>query len=186
MRRLFWITFALTIAGLIFWVYLYLFGWTKRSHIAGDVTRLQFFENPAVLAVHVDSPRGVFVVPQIPPEHAAKLRAFVDPASIDLEFIYLNATTMHDQWSDTTRHEDILSLGVHGDARGDAKPTYGNRLAIGTGQDDYPYGTFKWMTEEEFAEMPLGTTFTDVKIYGKLGFGNYYHRGFRKKPFIIP
>lgn len=185
MKRPVWIAFSLTIVVLLVLGYLWFFGFQKRSSVVGSVTRLQYFEEPAMLAVHVESPVGVFVIPTMSPTHAAELRSFIDPALIELESVNLNATTLHDQWSDHTERHDILQFGVYGNPRGGAKPDYGDKVSIGS-TVEYPYQTFRWMTPGEFAKVPAGTPVTDVKIYGRALFSNYHHVGFRKKPFVVP
>lgn len=186
MKRPVWIAVVLVLVVLLATAYLWLFGITKRSHNSGKVTRIQYFDNPAVLVVHVESPPGVFVVPSMSDAHAAQFRTFLDPAGIDLESIRINAGSTHDQWSNHTDRHDSLQIGVHGIARGSTRPTYDNRVAIGS-TEEFPYQTLRWVTPEKFSRnKPTGTPLADAKVYGEFGFSRYYHIGFRKKPFIIP
>ncbi len=182
MKRPGWIALVLTIVVLAVLGWLWIFGFTKRSLEHGTVTRLQYFENPAMLAVHVESPPRVFVIPATSEGHAERVRQFVDPAAIELEQVTINAGNIHDQWSDLTERHDSLGFGVVGKPRGSSVPNLDGKMSIGFSEENYPYKTLKWMTPEEFAKLPVGKPFTDVKVGGKAGFVDFYRIAFRDKP----
>ena len=174
--------FVAVVAGVWFWFA----GWTNRSSIVGQITRIQYFESPALVAIHIDSPSGVFVIPTIPGLNQEDFSKWLDPANVELESLSIIADSTYDKWADQFTQRDSIQFGVHGLPRGNTKPNYRGKVAVGIAQEDFAYQSFQFITEEEFARLPVGNKVNDSAVVGRLNFTRYFHVSPKEKPFIIP
>lgn len=183
------ISFVATILGLIIAVaatWFWLAGWTRCSSIVGQITRIQYFESPSLVAIHVDSPSGVFVIPAISGRNREDFAKWLDPANVELKSLDIVADSSYDKWADRFDKNDSIQFGVHGLPRGNTRPNYGGEVAVGIAQEEFPYQSFQFMTEKEFAKLALGKMVNDSAVFGRFNFSKYFHVSLRKKPFIIP
>jgi hypothetical protein len=174
--------FVSVLAGVWFWFA----GWTHRSSIVGQITRIQYFESPALVAIHIDSPAGVFVIPTISGHNQEDFAKWLNPANVELESLSIIADSTYDKWADQFTQKDSIQFGVHGLPRGDTKPNYGGKVAVGIAQEGFAYKSFQFMTEEEFARLPVGNKVNESAVFGRLNFSRYFHVSPKEKPFIIP
>lgn len=162
-------------------------GWTNRSGISGSITRLQYFESPSMVAIHTDSQTGVFVIPIISGKNQEDFSKWLSPNNVDIKSLDIRASSSHDKWADRFGESDSIQFGVHGFALGNTKPTWPDgRVAIGIAQENFPYQSFQFMSEDDFSKLTFGKVVNDVEIDGRFSFSNYFHISLRDKPFIIP
>lgn len=185
-KRLIYVAAILGLVAVIAGGWFWFAGWTQRSSIVGQITRIQYFESPALVAIHIDSPAGVFVIPTISGQNQEDFAKWLNPANVELESLSIIADSTYDKWADQFTQKDLIQFGVHGLPRGDTKPNYGGKVAVGIAQEGFAYESFQFMTEEEFARLPVGNKVNDSAVYGRLNFSRYYHVSLREKPFIIP
>lgn len=168
-------------------IYYWFVGWSDGYSAHGQITRLEYYESPPLVAVHFGEPDQVLVISGIDGTNHKDFAQWFDPKNVEIESISVSASSRYNRWSNAIERGDILQFGVHGDPLGKTKPNFGEKVAIGgIARDEFPYQSFTLMKPEEFSRMAKGTLINDVKVWGRLNFSSITYTSWREKPFIIP
>jgi hypothetical protein len=186
MKRKLFIVIILGLLSSLAVIWFWIFGWSTGSSIVGNIKRIQYFESPSLVAIHLDSPAGVFVVPVILGLNKEDFAVWLNPANVELKSVDIMADSISEKWSNQFEEYDHLQFGIHGLPRGQTMPNYGSDVSMGIGGERFPFQSFQFMTENEFLKLPVGKIINDSSVYGRFVFLKHTHISLRKKPFIIP
>ena len=125
------IVFRGTLVAFLGLIWLWIYGYTYRTGKSGTVSRLQYFDSPPMVVVHVKDPEGVFLIQGITGRNYQEVSTWLDAANVDIKSIDIRADSIHDRTDEGTKDLDLIQFGVHGLARGKTVPNLsGNQRSI--------------------------------------------------------
>lgn len=171
------------ILGLLFTgLCLWLRGWGDSTFTEGQATRIQYFEAPPLVAVHINSPPRVLVIRNIEDRNYEEMHQWLNPENSEIESISVDGSSIYNRWSNWLENRDVLQMGVHGLAK---KPHYqfvNGKLAMGVGTEDFPPHSFTMMSEQDFATLRRDNPVLDKEVWGRVTYSTHSRTYIRNKP----
>ena len=154
----------------------FVFGLSAGSSTRMAITRVQYFANPPLVAIHVDGPPSVFIIQNINGSNREAFAKWLNPANVDLKSIDVIANSTYIRWFDHLEDRDKIQFGVQGLALGSTLPTFpgGKEVAVCIMGEDFPRGSFEIIGLEDLSAKHLQTPVADTKVYGWLTFSTYW------------